>query len=105
MTVESLGVVNIEKIKQALPQMVEAWRSIHSFQGPDHWETLLTQISRMWWSPLEYTANDFQKIKAPTLILVGDRDQMVPGSDHSLPRMQAGLFSIIVLDFLLRHST
>jgi pimeloyl-ACP methyl ester carboxylesterase len=123
MAVESSGVVNIEKIKQALPQMVRAWRSIHSFQGSDYWETLLTQISKMWWSPLRYTADDFEKIKAPTLILIGDRDQLVPieeaaemyrfiygselaivpNSDHSLPRMRAELFSQTVLDFLVRH--
>jgi len=124
MAVESPGVVNIEKIKQAMPQMVGAWRSIHSFQGSDYWETLLTQISKMWWSPLGYTADDFEKIKAPTLILIGDRDQLVPieeaaemywfihgselaivpNSDHSLPRMRAELFSQTVLDFLVRHS-
>ena len=124
MAVESSGVVNIEMIKQAMPQMVGAWRSIHSFQGSDYWETLLNQISKMWWSPLGYTADDFEKIKAPTLILIGDRDQLVPieeaaemyrfihgselaivpNSDHSLPRMRAELFSQTVLDFLVRHS-
>jgi len=123
LAVESSGVVNIEKITQALPQVVGVWRSIHSFQGSDYWRTLLTQISSMWWTPLGYTAEDFQQIKTPTLILVGDRDQMVPveeaaemyrfiqgaelaiipNSDHSLPRMRAELFSTIVLDFLLRQ--
>lgn len=121
---ESPGVVNIERIKQAMPQMAEMWRLWHSpIHGPDHWETLATQISKMWWSPLGYTADDFQKIKIPTLILVGDRDRLVPveeavemhrfiqeselvilpNSDHSLPRTRAELFITIVLDFLLRH--
>ena len=121
---ESPGMVNIEKIKQSLPQLAEMWRLWHSpVHGPDHWETLVTQISTMWWTPLGYTAEDFQQIKTPTLILVGDRDQMVPveeaaemyrfiqgaelaivpNSDHSLPSMRAELFSTIVLDFLLRH--
>jgi pimeloyl-ACP methyl ester carboxylesterase len=122
---ESPGVVNIERIKQSLPQLAEMWRSWHSpIHGPDHWETLVTQISTMWWTPLGYTADDFQKIKAPTLILVGDRDQMVPveeaaemyrfipvaelamvpDSDHSLPLTRAKLFTTIVLDFLVRHN-
>ena len=122
---ESPDVVNIDRIKQSMPQLAEVWRSWHSpIHGPDHWETLATQISTMWWTPLGYTADDFQKIKAPTLILVGDRDQMVPveeaaemyrfiqgaelvivpNSDHSLPTSRAELFTTIVLDFLLRHS-
>jgi pimeloyl-ACP methyl ester carboxylesterase len=121
---ESPGRVNIERMKQSLAQLVEMWRSWHSpIHGPDHWETLVTQISTMWWTPLNYTADDFQKIKTPTLILVGDRDQMVPveeaeemyrliqgaelailpNSDHSLPRLRSELFTTLVLDFLVRY--
>jgi pimeloyl-ACP methyl ester carboxylesterase len=121
---ESPGAVNIERIKQSLPQLAEMWRSWHSpIHGSDHWETLATQISTMWWTPLGYTADDFQKIKAPTLILVGDRDQLIPveeavemyrfiqgaelailpNSDHSLPQTRAQLFITTVLDFLARH--
>jgi pimeloyl-ACP methyl ester carboxylesterase len=126
MGLEAPGVVNIEKIKQAMPHMIEFWRSLHSpTHGSDYWETLLTQISTMWMTPLGYTAEDFQKINIPTLILVGDRDQfvpveeaaemyrfirdaelvIVPNSDHSLPTSRAELFTTIVLDFLLRHRT
>lgn len=122
---EAPGSVNIERIKQSVPQMVGGWQSWHSsVYGPDYWETLAAQISKMWWTPLNYTAEDFQKIKIPTLILIGDRDQMVPveeaveiyrflpeaelaiapNADHSLPRMRAELFSTLVLDFLLRQS-
>ena len=121
---ESPGVVNIERIKQSLPQLAEMWRSWHSStHRPEYWETLVTQISTMWWTPLNYTADDFQKIRTPTLILVGDRDQMVPveeagemyrliqgaelailpNSDHSLPRMRSELFTTLVLDFLVRY--
>jgi pimeloyl-ACP methyl ester carboxylesterase len=123
---ESPNVVNIEKMKQLMPEFTDMLRAWHStIHGPDHWKTLATQISTMWWTPLNYTADDFQKIKIPTLILAGDRDPMipveeavemfryiqgaelaiVPNSDHSLPRARAKLFSTIVLDFLLRHST
>jgi pimeloyl-ACP methyl ester carboxylesterase len=123
---EAPGSVNIERIKQSLPQLAGLWQLWHSsIHGPNYWETLATQISTMWWTPLNYTADDFQKIEIPTLILVGDRDQMipveeavemyrlipeaeltvVPHSDHSLPRMRAEMFSTIVMDFLLRHRT
>lgn len=122
--IESPGVVNFEKVKQTLPPLVEMWRSWHSpIHGPAHWETLATHISSLWWTPLGYTADDFRKIKTPTLILVGDRDQVVPleeavemhrfiqgselaivpNADHSLPRSRPELFTATVLDFLLRH--
>jgi pimeloyl-ACP methyl ester carboxylesterase len=84
---------------------------------------LAAQISLMWWTPLGYTADDFQKIKAPALVLLGDRDQaipveeatamyrliqrselvIIPGADHSLPRTRADLFTTLVFDFLVRH--
>lgn len=120
------GSVNIGKIEQVMPQMVQIWREFHaSADDPDHWEKLAAQISTMWWTPLNYTPDDFHKIKPPTLILLGDRDQiipveeavdmyhfiqgaelaLVPQADHSLPRSRAELFTYIVLDFLLRHKS
>ncbi len=75
-------------------------------------------------TPLGYTEADFQKIGAPTLILMGDRDEMIPleeavdmyrlipnaelaiapGSDHRFPVSRADLFTNLVLDFCLRQS-
>jgi pimeloyl-ACP methyl ester carboxylesterase len=124
MSMESPGKVNIDKLKQGMPQMVGFWQSLHSpTHSSDYWETLLTQISTMWFTPLNYTAEDFQKIKIPTLILIGDRDPVVPveevvemyrsiagaelallpQSDHSLPIARVELFQTIVLDFLTRY--
>ena len=121
---ESPGMVNIETMKKSLSQLADMWRIWHSpIHGPDHWETLTTQISTMWWTPLGYTADDFQRIITSTLILVGDRDQIVPieeavemhrfiqgselvivpNADHSLPRSRSELFTTLVLDFLARH--
>ena len=121
---ESPGLVNMVRLKQALSQLADMWQSWHSaIHEPDHWEILLTQISTMWWTPLGYTAEDFQKIKTPTLIMTGDRDPLipieeaiemyrfipgselavVPNADHSLPRSRAELFTTLVLDFLIRN--
>lgn len=123
---ESPSVVNIEKMKQSMPEFTDMLRAWHSsLYGSDYWEALAEQISPMWWTPLNYTADDFHKIKIPTLILVGDRDAIipveealemyrfiqgaelaiVPNADHSLPRARAEVFSAIVLDFLLKNST
>jgi pimeloyl-ACP methyl ester carboxylesterase len=77
----------------------------------------------MWWTPLDYTAEDFEKITKPTLILLGDRDgiieleqavemyQLIPSAELAIlpnaTHFSAGseLTMNIVLDFLLRHST
>ena len=121
---ESLGTVNLEKVTQALGPMADMWRTFHATPDePDRWEKLATQISTMWWTPLGYTADDFQKVKTPTLILIGDRDQIipveeavemyrfipgselaiVPNANHGLPMARAELFTTIVLDFLLHY--
>ena len=76
----------------------------------------------MWLTPLNYTAADFEQIAVPTLILIGDRDQLVPveeatemyrliptaelaivpNADH-LQAAGSELVQTVVLDFLLRH--
>lgn len=122
---EAPGVVNIEMIKREFPDWVEMLNSLHSpAHESDYWETLLPQLSVMWLTPLNYTTEDFQKIKIPALVLVGDRDPtvpveeasemyqlihgaelvIVPNADHSLPAARAELFTMIVLDFLSRHT-
>jgi len=123
---ESPDTVNIDKLKQTLGPMTEMWRAFHATpDDPDRWEKLALQISSMWWTPLGYTAVDFQKIKTPTLVLLGDRDQIisveeavemyrlipeaelaiVPNANHSLPMTKAELFTNLVSDFLVRHIT
>ena len=39
------------------------------------------QISDLWLTPLNYTEADFKQITDPVLILIGDRDGMIPLSD------------------------
>ena len=121
--VEAPGHVNYEQTEKAVPQLVAALRSLHE-PGPDYWKELLQQISTMWLTPLGYTAADFQRITVPTLILVGDRDPVVPveeavemyrliskaelaiaaHTDHGFPRANPETFTSLTLSFLLRHS-
>jgi pimeloyl-ACP methyl ester carboxylesterase len=44
-------------------------------QGPGHWKTVLAQTFPRISRPSTYTFDDLTNITAPTLILVGDRDQ------------------------------
>jgi pimeloyl-ACP methyl ester carboxylesterase len=120
---ESPGVVNIERIQRESPEWVDELKKDHfRADDPDYWQTLLKQISTMWWAPLDYTAEDFQKITETTLILLGDRDgivelqqavemyQLIPDAELAIipnsTHFTAGneLSMSIVLDFLLRHS-
>jgi pimeloyl-ACP methyl ester carboxylesterase len=98
-----------------------AW--LQQTHGPDRWQTLLQQIKPMWAAPLNYTPEDFARVVAPTLVLVGDRDQLipveeawemyrllpraelavVPGCDHLAFDARVDLFQPLILDFLLRR--
>ena len=123
MGVEGPGRVNYEQTETAFLQFAEVLRSIHE-PGPDYWKDLLKQLSVMWSAPLGYTANDFRRIFIPTLILVGDRDPIVPveeasemyrlipnaelaiapNVDHDFPFTNPDTFIALTLGFLLRHS-
>jgi pimeloyl-ACP methyl ester carboxylesterase len=116
------GEVNIEHILRQSPDWVEEMKRDHISTGdPDYWQTLLKQISVMWWTALDYTADDFQKIVVPALILLGDRDgivelqqavdeyQLIPNAELCIiPNAthftaESELSMGIVLDFLLRQ--
>lgn len=77
--VEGSGVIDIAKAQTNIPGLVELWQTEHApLGGPDYWQTLLRAISIMWWTPLNYTVADFEKIASPTLVLLGDRDEFTP---------------------------
>lgn len=122
---EKPGKVNIEQFQKAMPEYAELLSKIHSPQGEEYWKELLVDISHMWLTPLDYTKEDFHKIKEPMLIVIGDRDQfiplesevamfrlipnaelaVVPGADHGLSRTKAKEFSDLILEYLKRHTT
>jgi pimeloyl-ACP methyl ester carboxylesterase len=121
---EGPDVVDFEKLQRVAPEWVGLLKTEHAHtDDSDYWQTLLKQISGMWWTPLNYTAEDFYKITAPTLILVGDRDGLIELNQaidmyHLIPNAELVVlpntthFSAlnelsinIVLDFLRRHAT
>lgn len=121
---EGPGKVDLEHVEQTMSQYVEIWQTWHAPRGADYWKTLLPRISTMWMTPLDYTEADFRKIGTPTLILIGDRDEMIPleeavdmyrlipnaelgiapDSDHTFPLSRPEVFTNLVLDFCLRQS-
>jgi pimeloyl-ACP methyl ester carboxylesterase len=95
----------------------------HPNPDPDYPETLLRQLAALFWTPLNYKREDFQKILAPTLVLVGEKDEMVPpeesramaelipdaelvvipGAAHSGVLMPGADFIELVLNFFKRN--
>jgi pimeloyl-ACP methyl ester carboxylesterase len=121
---DSLGVVNLERIQRESPEWVDELKKEHTHTNdPDYWQTLLKQISTMWWTPLDYSMADFQKINVPALIMLGDRDGIIELEQavdmyHFIPNAELAIIPNanhftacnelsmeIVLDFLLRHSS
>jgi pimeloyl-ACP methyl ester carboxylesterase len=101
----------------------KAW--LDTLYEPDRWKALLKQLKPMWFTPLTYTAEDFARIVAPALVLIGDRDELVPldeaiGMFRGLPAAELAIvpdadhgaffsarvdaFQSLMLDFLRRHS-
>ncbi len=116
--------VDIEQFERDNPDFAAGLRQDH---GPDNWKTLLKQIKPMWNAQLNYTPDDFARVVAPTLVLVGDRDEfvpvedavgmyrllpnaefaVVPGADHTdfiFSPAKVTPLQPLILDFLLRHS-
>jgi pimeloyl-ACP methyl ester carboxylesterase len=114
--------VDTERFERENPDWTARLRQIH---GPDNWKVLLNQIKPMWAMPLNYTQDDFAQVVAPTLVLLGDRDNyipveeavemyrllpnaelaVVPGADHgSFISAKTALFQPLILNFLHRHS-
>jgi pimeloyl-ACP methyl ester carboxylesterase len=76
---EGPGKVNYGSIdKYAQPGWRDRMWESHPHPDPDYYETLLEDISRMWWTPLNYQGEDFERIKRPTLIFIGENDEAVP---------------------------
>jgi pimeloyl-ACP methyl ester carboxylesterase len=118
------GEVDCDKLARQNPEFIQELIANHSFvYGPEYWKTLMRHLSVLFLTPLNYTASDFVRIQAPTLVLSGDRDQVlpvsehittyhriphaelaiVPNADHFLPYTHMAVFNDIVTTFWQRH--
>jgi pimeloyl-ACP methyl ester carboxylesterase len=116
------GFVDIDHIMRTEPDWIEYMKAAHPRpDDPDYWKSLFNQLSTLWWTPVGYVPEDFKKMIAPTLIIMGDRDgipieeaahmynflpnaelAIIPNADHGSALNE--VFMTIVRDFLLRHS-
>lgn len=116
-----------ESGKARIREIPEEWAAYlqqeHEGQGdPDYWKSLMNQIAVMWWTPLNYTAQDFASITVPTLVVSGDREEaseveqsvelyrmipkaelfIVPNAGHMVSADQ--MSNPLVYEFLIRNS-
>ena len=75
--IDAEGHADPDRMERENPEFAEFLREVGHAQGSDHWKTLLKRLGPMWTTPLRYTPEDFRRIQAPTLVWVGDRDQLV----------------------------
>jgi pimeloyl-ACP methyl ester carboxylesterase len=112
------GQVKPEMLEAATPLRAERLKAMHP-TGPDQWKELLLNLSGLFAAPLLHDPEDYRKIRAPTLVLTGDRDTyflledvvdmyrhipgaelaVLPGHDHT-SYLQAASFAATVIDFL-----
>jgi len=75
----SPGVIDWEVYQQQAPSdWEERYRSSHPDPDPNYPSILLESLARLWWTPLNYTDDDFRKITVRTLIIMGELDEMIP---------------------------
>jgi pimeloyl-ACP methyl ester carboxylesterase len=58
-------------------QVSEAYGRL-SPDGADHWPIVIGRVKRLWTEEPNFTREEMQSIKAPTLIIVGDSDIVTP---------------------------
>jgi len=114
---------DLNQLAQTHQGFVSYWQAAHAaLGGSEYWKTLLRQIWPMWTTPLDYTEVDFRRITAPTLVLIGDRDECIPIEDavalyRLIPGSELGvlpaashllegrgdLYAEVAIDFLIRN--
>ena len=60
----------------------------YRFRSPDpaHWPILYRKVTTMWQTQPHYTLSDLSHIKAPTLVIAGERDTIKPQHTHQLAK-------------------
>lgn len=102
--------------------MLPMLRQFHP-QGEEHWQSVLQRSARMWLAYSGLTREQVATIETPTLVIQGDRDEVIPvdegvkiyrwlpnaelailpGADHMRPIFDPTAFARVVSDFLQRH--
>jgi pimeloyl-ACP methyl ester carboxylesterase len=74
---DDAGTPDLEHLDAELGDFAEEVKSAHP-GGPDRWAALVAQTAPMWLDYAGLAPDDVAAIEAPTLVLAGDRDELVP---------------------------
>ena len=100
------------------PELIEGYKKLNP--NPDHWPIFFNKIKTMWLTSPNFSKDMLATIKAPTLILTGDRDGfirlnhtielyesipnsqlcVIPGATHGVPSEKPELLNKIIKEFL-----
>jgi pimeloyl-ACP methyl ester carboxylesterase len=98
--------------------MADGYRA--SPDGPESWPSVAARLLELWRAPSGFTLADLERVRAPLLIVVGDRDlfpleevaamarasgadlAVVPHAGHDVPQSQPDLVARLVNDFFAR---
>jgi pimeloyl-ACP methyl ester carboxylesterase len=109
----------LQQITTSMPKFIRADYSRVSPDGPDHWMVMLEKCYRMWINPVVIDPADLKKIRAPVLVIAGDRDftsieetveiyrglphaqlMIVPGTGHGTFVVRSELLNPVIREFL-----
>jgi pimeloyl-ACP methyl ester carboxylesterase len=116
------GLADVERIEAEFGDDYEPTRVAHEISGrPEHWPRFLGQIAELWLTLPTYTAEQLARIREPTLVITGDRDELADVDQalrlfRGIPRAELAvvpdgghgaadqpLFWHVVMDFLERR--
>lgn len=109
----------LKRIEDTVPRSFHPDYDRVSPDGPGHWNTLLRKDYFMWMEPVVIAPADLKKIRAPVLVMAGDRDlisleetieiyrglpraqlMIVPGCNHGTFLHRPALVNLAVREFL-----
>lgn len=85
----SPGIMNLDLYKKQAPHdWEERLRQAHLDPRPDYPHILLSSLAKLWWTPLNYSEDDFKRIQSSVLILAAGDDEFIPDEEaYQLSRM------------------
>jgi len=82
----------LEFLEKVLAASAETWPATEEYRqlspdGADHWPVVWTRLKQMWLAEPDFTHEQLQSIRAPTLVIAGDRDIVRP--EHTVEMFNA----------------
>jgi pimeloyl-ACP methyl ester carboxylesterase len=76
------GRVDYQRYQEiAPPDWERRFRNLHLDPDPEYPRQLLEGLAEMWWTPLNYSDQDFQNISEPCLVFMGENDEWIPPAE------------------------